>query len=64
MIQAILALLTAASTIGAEAPTLVKPFASVESCLIEAQKQNHQNKDELQKLGAGYVCLAIKLPTI
>lgn len=64
MIQAILAILTVASAVGSEAPTLVKPFASTESCLIEAQKQNNENREELLKQGAGYVCLVVKLPAV
>jgi len=64
MIQAILAILTVASALGAETPTLVKPFTSVESCLIEAQKQNNQNSEELQKQGAGFVCLVLTAPMI
>lgn len=64
MIQAILAVLTIASAMGEEAPKLVKPFQSVESCLIEAEKQNNQDREDLQKLGAGYVCLVVKLPVV
>lgn len=64
MIQAFLAIITIASALGAEAPVLIKPFTSVESCLIEAQKQNHENNEELQKQGAGFVCLVIIPPTV
>jgi len=64
MIQAILAVLTVSSALGLEAPELIKPFATVESCLIEAQKQNQENNEELQKQAAGFVCLVIKEPTI
>ena len=64
MIQAILSLITAASAVGSEAPTLVKPYKSIESCLIDAQKQNQENRDDLLKQGAGYVCLVVKLPAV
>lgn len=64
MIQAILAVLTVASALGIEAPELIKPFTTVEACLIEAQKQNQENNAELQKQAAGFVCLVIKEPTI
>lgn len=64
MIQAFLAIITIASALGVEAPAIVKPFVSIESCLIEAQKQNNQNSEELQKQGAGFVCLVLTPPMI
>ncbi len=64
MIQAFLAIITIASALGVEAPAIIKPFPSVEACLVEAQKQNYENNEDLQKQGAGFVCLVIVPPTI
>jgi hypothetical protein len=64
MINAILAIITVASALGQEPPTLVKPFASTESCLIEADKANKEHSEKLRTEGAAFVCLVVKYPTI
>lgn len=64
MIASILVVLTAAAAYGLEAPELVKPFQSTESCLIEASKMNAVYADDLRKAGAVFTCLVITTPTI
>ena len=63
MVNAILALFTAASALGQEPPVPVQSFNSVEACLIEAGKQNVEHADALRKGGAAFACLVVVVPT-
>lgn len=64
MINAILAVMTVAASMGTEPPVMVKSFDKPAQCREVANKLNQTERVALQEAGAGYVCLIIKYPTI
>ena len=61
IVEAILALATLAST--SDAPRLIKPFNSLEACILKADKRNRSDETlrtpDARATGAEVVCLYV-----
>lgn len=62
MLAAILTIVTAASALGTEPPSVVASFESTEKCVTAQRQLSKLHADELTAKGAALVCFKVVYP--